>query len=219
MTSSLTSVDTRQLRRLVWVNGMRFWNITKLVHDAHTGKPQAYLTRESLIQPKGGYFAVDLIGRKRDKDARLVLVREIHNSDQSMLVNGGIARIENKRIIADVPDLKILLPDSGARVNEITYQVADALGLYGNDVPKINGPLIQTNTGSYETWTTEFTLALDPEEVKKFQPKFASRSFPEISRRLTFHYPKENSNKRSPWDVLVGTEGVIGLDLVVEFVE
>jgi hypothetical protein len=216
-TASLTSVDPRNLRRLVWNSGMRFWNISKLVHDAHEGKPKAYLTRENLIQPKGSYFGVDLLGRQRDKNARLILVREIHSAEQSMLCLGGIARIDGGKVVSEVPEVKILLPDSGAVKNEITYEIADALGLYSDNVPKAAGARITTTNGTYETFKCKLTLALSPEDVKKFQPKFAKHSYPEIYKELEFHFPTQPGN-HSEWDVLVGTEGAVQMDLIVEFV-
>jgi hypothetical protein len=148
-TASLNSVDHRNLRRLVWKNQMRWWNISKMVHDASEGKLKAYLTRENLIQPRGSFFSVDLIGRPRQgKSGRLNLVREIHDPKQSMLCSGGIARIENCKVMAEVPTVKFLLPDSGGQVNEIDYETAQKLGLYTDNVPKVPGPQISTNTGS-----------------------------------------------------------------------
>jgi hypothetical protein len=96
----------------------------------------------------------------RDKNARLIFMREIHSAEQNMLCLGGIARIEGGKVISEVPDVKILLPDSGAQKNEISHEIADALGLYADNI------LITTTNGTYETFKCRLTLALSPEDVR-----------------------------------------------------
>lgn len=59
LTSSIGNLDTRNLRNLTWVDGMRYWNISKMVADAKVKKP-SYITRDRMMTK--GYLAVDLIG-------------------------------------------------------------------------------------------------------------------------------------------------------------
>lgn len=216
LSSSSGSPDYRVGRKIFWVNDLRWWNVSKLIWAARKGKQPAILTKERGIT-HGGYYATDLVGQPRDKNGRLILVREIHQND-SLLMKAGIARVDNGKLIASVEGVNCLLPDSGAEINEISYRLAEKLGLTNGAVTTA-GPTVTTSTGSYETLIAELTFQINGNDLKGFKPRFQSFQYPSVIRKIPFAFPKVKADHTNSWDILIGAcSAAKDFGLTLEFV-
>ncbi len=187
--------DTKAGRILDFKDNIRFWNISKVLEGAAAHKPRSYLkAAPGIIKPPGGFIAYDPVGRPLDDEARIIIVREIRNGKNDMNIRGALAIIERARgglsIVSRVPkqrsgdpddlrDLRILLPDSGANVSEITWDTARKLGLYDqNSKYQTEGGTIHTSTGEYDTWKVRLTITFNPEDIRLASEKYKGFHFP-----------------------------------------
>lgn len=145
-----------------------------------------------------------------------MLVGEVHQ-EQSMLCRSGLAVIRDGRVVASVTDLKTLLPDSGAEENEISYEVAEKLGLLNGSVPLQNGPTIQVSSGTYETYKVTLRFQINGLDLQQFDSRFKHYHYPDIVKDLEFLFPKQPGN-RNNWQVLIGKKSASELGLILEFV-
>lgn len=239
-------------RKLIFKDNIKFWNLSPyLAKAADSNRKRAYLTAppgEGYIHPRlsqTGYLAVDPVGRPIDKTGHLILVREITPSHQDMLFHGGLALYvtgENgqPQVAARTDDkgwLRVLLPDSGAEVSEITSDVAKMLGLYGpNKKYSLPGAKIVTTTGFYNTRKIRLTLGLKAEDVKNATTRFSEYPYPPlIYHNIEFYYPEteaylsksslvknyaENQAilaKQNSWDILIGVSTAVQMHMILEF--
>jgi hypothetical protein len=162
------------------------------------------------------YFAVDLIGRQRAPNARLLLVREV-KQDESMLCRAGVALVQDGRIVARALEKMCLLPDSGAEENEISYEVAQQLGLLNENVPKQKGPTIGVSSGTYETYRITLKFQINGLDVQGFNKRFRLFHYPDVVHDLSFLFPVQPGN-RNNWDILIGKKSSSDMGIVLEFV-
>jgi hypothetical protein len=210
-------IDTRNLRKLSFVDDKRFLFITPIVESAKSGKTQAWLTRQG-IRPGGAYISADAIGRPLDKNGRPILVRVIKSGD-SMIVRGAVAYIKRKKIVSQVQNLKLLFTDSGGQISEISYETANKLGLFDPSVPKKDGPTIRTSNGEYRTQICTLTIQIEPEAVRKFDPRFQDFEPEEVVHTFDFAFPTEPNINEKMWDILVGLDDSCKMGLVLQFVD
>lgn len=181
-------------------------------------KEASYLIREKGIS-KGTTILADLVGRPRDKDANIILVKKITDI-KPPIVSGGIARLDpsTKKVVVSVDSLKVEL-DSGSQVIEGTYELGQKLGVYAENISKTQGPVtVKTNTGSYGTFGVTLTISFDSEDLKKFglDPRYSQSDYPEIYRSVTVFFPDRDYGNKQNWDVLLGLEGWEAFSITLE---
>jgi hypothetical protein len=132
-----------------------------------------------------------LVGRELTHNARPIITIQA-SPESDLIVPGAVARIQGKKVVKDVQNVKVLLYDSGAEHNEITFEVAQKLGLFDESVEKKQGPIIRTNTGEYQTLIAVLTLEIDHDVVQTFNKEKNWKDFlaPElVARNMEFLFP------------------------------
>ncbi len=111
--------------------------------------------------------------------------------------------------------------DSEAEHNEITFEVAQKLGLFDDSVEKRQGPIIRTNTGKYQTLIAVLTLEINHDAVQSFSKEKNWKDFlaPElIAKDMEFLFPIQGGNRQN-WDVLIGRLGAAQMNIDLRLFE
>ncbi len=69
----------------------------------------------------GAFISSDLVGRELTHNAKRVITIQA-DPESDLIVPGGITYIQGNKLVRDVPNVKVLLYDSGAEHNEITFE-------------------------------------------------------------------------------------------------
>lgn len=228
LSATVELLEIKRKRRLVFVGDIRFWNMSKLLHNFKMKKPPARLTATG-VRPVGSFFQVDPAGRPRDEKGRLKLMRERNPKETSeqAIVWGGVAVVDsNGQLIKDSrgnlissEECKILF-DTGAEGNEITYDLAAFLGLLESPFKKEGGS-INVTTGTYETWMHSVRISFHGTEVQKLTSTFKDFPAHEICKEVIVRFPKQphTNPKDGRWDVLIGEEALFVLQAILVYTQ
>jgi hypothetical protein len=148
--------------------------------------------------------------------------RDIHDIREDMIATAGVAIREQHPVTGrvnwkEVNPLRCLFPDSGAVVNEMTYEVAKKLGLYKKPMSMEGMVRIQATGHSYQCVPTEVLLSVSPEDIRHMTDEELPDNLEPVTRKIRVYYPIKDYHHETDWDVLLGTEGAIAFNIVLRF--
>jgi hypothetical protein len=200
--------------------------------DVHSwSKPSVWQVRDSSATLRGEIkngetWLQEYIQRKRWVDVKKVYSGNEMDSEGRVVTEIDIPVTDNKSVLKNVTlmphpfqdDKRVVVAaivDTGAEVNEISYEVAKRLGLYDQQ-NKIGTEILLSNTNSYKTFEANIWIHIDRKSLKDKLHDQETVNNPHIMENLTVVFPQQEME--SSVELLIGRTGIKELRFVIRTV-